>query len=166
MVRTISLCLLLLGGSACVQDGISDVAEARQLDAHYFRCRVQPILTKSCAFMDCHGNDERPMRVFAEQRYRLNKSWLDFEDPIEEEELAANLRVMAGFVENTKGQDHLLSEKPLDARFGGRYHRGRDLYGRDDVFLSREDPDYKTLVDFANGAEDAPDCLPDTGATP
>ena len=82
MVRAISLCLLLLGSGACVQDGISDVAEPPKLDAHYFRCRVQPILTKSCAFMDCHGNDERPMRVFAEQPYRLNKSWLDFEDPI------------------------------------------------------------------------------------
>jgi hypothetical protein len=116
--------------------------------------------------MDCHGNEERPLRIYAEQRFRINPDWIDYEDAITEAELAANLRVMAGFVEGAAGAGSLLTEKPLDARFGGRYHRGRDLYGVDDVFLSREDEDYKTLRSFANGTSDAPDCVPGTGGTP
>ena len=159
-------CILVLS-SACVQDGLDSVAEEKaELDEHFYRCQVQPLVTKSCAFMDCHGNDERPLRIYAEQRYRINPDWIDYEDAITEAELAANLRVMAGFVEGAAGAGSLLTEKPLDARFGGRYHRGRDLYGVDDVFLSREDEDYKTLRSFANGTSDAPDCVPGTGGTP
>jgi hypothetical protein len=161
------LLLLLLLSSACVQDGLQRVIdEPGDLDANFFRCAVQPILTKSCAFMDCHGNDERPLRVYAEQRFRLNVDWLEFETAITEEELRANLRVVAGFVEDSGEGGSLLSEKPLDARFGGRYHRGRDLYGVDDVYLSTDDEDYKTLRSFAGGAAMSDECQPLSGSAP
>jgi len=166
MVNRGLICVLLLS-SACVQDGLDRQAEERvQLDSHFYRCQVQPLVTKSCAFMDCHGNDERPLRIYAEQRFRINPDWIDYEDVITEAELAANLRAMEGFVEGADGPGSLLTEKPLDARFGGRYHRGRDLYGVDDVFLSRDDADYKVLREFAAGAVDTPDCVPMVGGLP
>jgi hypothetical protein len=150
---------LLLTG-ACVQGGIDSPAEPALVDQHYFRCRVQPILAKSCAFMDCHGNDERPLRVYAEQRFRLNVDWLDYETPLSAAELSANLKVVGGFVSTEVGGKAPLSEKPLDARFGGLFHRGQDLYGQDDVFLSSDDADYQTLRAFVGGAQDASDCVP------
>ena len=155
---------LLLLSTACVQEGIDRPAEPQTtLDQHFFRCRVQPLLTKSCAFMDCHGNDERPLRIYAEQRFRLDVDWLDYETPITDAELDANFRVITGFTDADNASHSLLSEKPLDARFGGRYHRGRDLYGVDDVFLSREEDDYKTLRSFAGGMSESSDCVPSAG---
>jgi hypothetical protein len=166
VMRYLSLVVLtatLLAG-ACVQEGIDQPAELPSVDEHYFRCRVQPVLAKSCAFMDCHGNDERPLQVYAEQRFRVNPSWLDYEDPLTSEELSANLQTVRGFVGTDLGPKALLSEKPLDARSGGLFHRGRDLYGTDDVFLSRDEEGYQTLRAFVDGATEAADCVP--GSTP
>ena len=152
--------------SACVQEGIDQPAELSSVDEHYFRCRVQPVLAKSCAFMDCHGNDVRPLRIYAEQRFRLNVDWLDFETPLTEEEQGANLKTIRGFVSLDSGHKALLAEKPLDARYGGLFHRGRDLYGQDDVFLSRDEADYQTLRAFVDGATDETDCVPTRGSMP
>lgn len=158
-MRTQLLAVLLLA-SSCVQDGISAQEALPSLDENFFRCQVQPVLTASCAFMDCHGNGVRPLSIYAEQRYRLEISWDDFETPITDDELAANLRTVAGFVARDDRQPQLLSEKPLDTRAGGLFHRGRDLYGNDDVFLSRDHPGYRILRELAQGAQADPGCVP------
>lgn len=165
MVMRLLLVTLLLNG-ACVQDGIDQPAELASVDEHYFRCRVQAVLAKGCAFMDCHGNNTRPMRIYAEQRFRLGVDWLEYETPLTEEELSANLRTVRGFVSTEVRSKALLAEKPLDARFGGLFHRGRDLYGQDDVFLSREEADYQTLRAFVDGATETADCVPGSEGTP
>lgn len=157
--------LLLLTLSACTQEGIDARAELPGADEHYFRCQVQPVLARSCAFMDCHGNDERPLRIYAEQRFRLDVDWLEFETPLTGAELAANLKTVRGFIGPDEDHQALLSEKPLDARYGGMFHRGKDLYGTDDVFLDRQEPGYQVLRSFVEGESAAPDCQPATGAS-
>ena len=152
----LGLAVLLL--ASCVQSGIDAPAELAQVDEHYFRCQVQPVLAKSCAFMDCHGNAERPLRIYAEQRFRLDIDWLDYEAPLTSDELAANLQAVRGFIGGHRGPKDLLSEKPLDNRYGGLFHKAAELYGQDDVFLDREDPDYQTLRQFMEGARADPDC--------
>jgi hypothetical protein len=155
-MRVVALVLALVG---CAQDGIEARQNLPPLDENFFRCQVQPVVASSCAFMDCHGNDERPLSLYAEQRFRLGISWDDYETPITPDELAANYRTVRGFVARD-GEPNLLSEKPLDTRAGGLYHQGEDTYGRDDVFLSTEDPRYQVLRDFSTGAQDTSDCIP------
>lgn len=151
--------MLGLALTACSQQGIDRQEELNRLDANFFRCEVQPVLAASCAFMACHGNDERPLSLYAEQRFRLGISWDDYETPITEAELAANLRTVEGFVGRTSSDVSLLSEKPLDSRAGGLFHRGKDLFGSDDVFLSRSDVGYGILRDFGAGKTASDDCI-------
>jgi hypothetical protein len=143
----------------CAQDGIDERQDLPELDESFFRCQVQPVIASSCAFMDCHGNAERPLSLYAEQRFRLGISWDDYETPLTPEELAANFTTVRGFVARD-GVPNLLSEKPLDTRAGGLYHQGEDTYGSDDVFLTTEDPRYQVLREFSSGARDSSDCIP------
>ena len=159
-MRAVMLVAVLAALVGCVQDELDRSEPLPALDPHFFRCEVQPVLASSCAFMACHGNDERPFSVYAEQRYRLGISWRDYETPLTDEELAANLEVVSGFVARDGSDEHLLSEKPLDTRAGGWFHRGRDLFGDADVFLTRDDARYQVLRDFAAGATAQPSCAP------
>ena len=154
------LIILAMMVASCAQQGIQSQEELGALDANFFRCEVQPVLAASCAFMACHGNDERPLSLYAEQRFRLGISWDDYETPITEEELAANLRMVEGLVGRTPSDVVLLSEKPLDSRAGGLFHRGKDLFGSDDVFLSRSDVGFRILRDFSAGKTASSDCIP------
>ena len=52
----------------------------------------------------------------------------------------------------------VLIDKPLDTRAGGLFHRGRDLFGSDDIFLTRDDPGYRILNAFIDGARAEEDC--------
>lgn len=149
---------VLLGG--CAQEDIGRREELSPLDANFFRCQVQPVLAARCSFMACHGNAERPLMLYAEQRFRLGISWDDYETPLTEAEFAANLQRVRGFVGRSSGDVDLLTEKPLDTRAGGLYHRGKDLFGNDDVFLDRQDTDFVILQDFADGAQADVDCQP------
>jgi hypothetical protein len=149
---------VLLAG--CVQEGIDDQESLPTPDRSHFRCEVMPVLAAKCSFMDCHGNGVRPLSLYAEQRYRLGISWDDYEEPLTDQELNANYRTVVGFLPRSPGDANLLADKPLDVRAGGLFHRGKDLYGIDDVFTFTEDPAYRALVDFANGATAAGDCIP------
>ncbi len=145
---------------ACVQNDLDRIDELPELDENFFRCEVQPVLASSCAFNACHGDDERPLRLYAEQRLRLDVPWEDYELPLTEQELAANLRTVRGFVARDSTEVDLLSEKPLDTRAGGLFHRGRDLYGDDDVFLSQDDVRYRVLRAFIDGDAADASCVP------
>lgn len=155
-----ALAVAALMWCGCAQDDLEEPEELPELDEHFFRCQVQPVLASSCAFMDCHGNADRPFSIYAEQRYRLDIPWDDFEAELTDEELAANLLTVRGFVSTDGSAPNLLSEKPLDTRAGGLFHRGRDLYGDEDVFTSREDARYRVLRDAAEGASDDAGCTP------
>jgi hypothetical protein len=159
-------CALATG---CTQSGLDHERPLRELDLSYFRCQVQPVLTASCAFLACHGNGERPLRIYAEQRFRKNVDWLDFEEPLSAEELDDNFRTVLGFIGvsgDRRDQGDLLSEKPLDVEAGGMYHGGRELYGHGDVFTSRDDSGYLSLRAFIEGESAADDCIPDHEVLP
>ena len=49
--------------------------------------------------------------------------------------------------------------KPLDVNAGGRFHRGREIYGAGNVFLDRNDPDFVTLLSWMQGAKESPTCV-------
>tara|TARA_R110002096_G_scaffold434832_1_gene658030 strand:+ start:4896 stop:5402 length:507 start_codon:yes stop_codon:yes gene_type:complete len=151
--------LVLVGAlTGCVQEGIDQPEEFVSLDENFFRCNVQPVIAARCSFMACHGNDERPLKLYAEQRYRLGISWDDYETPLTEDELAANFRMVGGFIGRDGSDQNLFLEKPLDTRVGGLFHRGKDLYGDDDVFLDRQDVGYQAIRAFSGGAVAQPDC--------
>ncbi len=152
------LLLIATVQAGCAQDEIDQREELVSLDDNYFRCNVQPVIAARCSFMACHGNDERPLMLFAEQRFRLDISWDDYETPLTDDELAANFRMVRGFVGSSASTRNLLLEKPLDTRVGGLFHRGKDLFGVDDVFLERQDVGYQILKAFSAGAVAAPDC--------
>ena len=154
------LVLVLATVSACVQSDIASSEPPPDADSNFFRCEVQPVIAARCSFMECHGSAERAMPIFAEQRYRLGISWDDYETPLTADELAENFRVVRGFFARPGETYDLLSEKPLDTRAGGLFHRGKDLYGRDDVFLTRDDAGYAALRKFIDGATADPSCEP------
>ncbi len=109
--------------------------------------------------MACHGTDERPLQLYAEQRFRLEVSWDDFDTPLSNEELMANFRLVGGFIARDDGERDLLTEKPLDTRSGGLFHGGKGLHGEQDVFLSRHDVGYRLLREFSGGGIASPDCV-------
>lgn len=157
MVRWV-LCSLVL--TSCVQEGIDAQVELPLADGHFFRCKVQPVLARDCAFMDCHGNDERPFRVYAEQRFRLEVDWFEPDIRLSDAELAANFRVARGFIDQDDDLGYL-SEKPLQRAAGGLFHRAQDLYGTQDVYLSEEEAGYQVLRSFSTGVSAASDCQPE-----
>ena len=73
----IGLALLVLV-PACQPDFNVDISPA-PLDEPYFRCRVQPVLTKTCGMFACHGADgtngttSRYFRLYGRSRLR----WAD-----------------------------------------------------------------------------------------
>lgn len=156
MRRLVPLFLL----TACVQGDISTERSLPSADESFFRCQVQPVIAARCAFMECHGTPERALPIYAEQRYRLGIDWREYETPITPDELAANFHAVRGFIARDGSETDLLSEKPLDTRAGGLFHRGKDLYGRDDVFLSKDDAGYRILRDFIEGSSSDANCVP------
>lgn len=133
-----------------------------ELDRDYFRCRVQPILDGSCAMLECHGDEERPLRVFSRNRLRLDlaatKSSTGLGLPLSEPELDANYESAASFAVSPP-EDSLLVRKPLDESAGGYLHDGRELYDEGDVFADAEDPDYLVLLAWLDGDEESPSCV-------
>ena len=73
--------------------------------------------------------------------------------------VAANYDIARGFAA-TEAEPSLLLTKPLDTAGGGYYHRGQDLYGDEDVFLTTADRGYGLLEDWLAGATAAPGCEP------
>jgi hypothetical protein len=154
MRAAVSLALV----AACTQDGLVELATPVALDESYFRCNVQPVLSARCGFVACHGTDERPLRIFAEQKLRLGVEWVDYQTPLTPEEQAANFQAVRDFAARGPGDADLLAEKPLDAVAGGLFHGGKDQFGTDDVFLTRDDPGYRIMRAFIDGEVAADGC--------
>jgi hypothetical protein len=144
---------LLVAVSSCSDDPVVEP----DLDRAYFRCRIQPLLDTHCSMLACHGDEQRPFRVFARNRLRLDADPVALNLPLIPEELNANYESTASF---THGPPHesLLAGKPLDEAAGGYVHDGRELYGRSDVFASRDDDDYRRLIEWMEGEAEDPAC--------
>jgi len=161
LVRAALAATVGVSAAGCSQQGIDAPMDLPEADENFFRCKVQPVLAARCSFMACHGNEERPFRVYAEQRWRLGVPWSEYTTPLLDEELAANFRGARGFIASGQRANSQLSEKPLDTRAGGEFHLGKNVYGPDDVFTDVDDPGYVILREFAAGATAAADCEPD-----
>jgi hypothetical protein len=137
---------------AC-QSGLSEPKPLPPLDEAYFRCRVQPVLTKSCAAFACHGDARRYFHVFARNRLRLQGTEKDRNLALSDVERAANFEAARAFAEG----DAPLTIKPLTS--SGAYHRGAEIFGGGNVFATTDDPDWKTLDDWIHGAKEDPKCI-------
>jgi hypothetical protein len=162
-MRGLGLCALALGlfVSSCLADPNAARTDA-DLDEAYFRCNVQPVLTRSCSMFACHGNARRFFVVFARNRLRdgiaseaQRASFLTDEER-ERNFIAARAMVVPGHPEQSS-----LLMKPLDPSAGGWYHVGGDVpFHGGDPFSSVDDPDYQTLQMWVMGARaDDPDCI-------
>jgi hypothetical protein len=159
VTRMLLACGIVTGCNA--ELGEPDPAPA--LDTEAFRCRVQPVVAARCAFAECHASAQRPYRLYAVGRMRLGVEWSRLEEPLTPAELAANYEISRNFA---VGEAPLLTAKPLDTRAGGYYHRGADLYGEDDVFLSTDDPGYQVLAEWIAGGTAPASCTPITEVGP
>lgn len=155
--------LLLLVGGCAVDNPPTQVGA---LDREYFRCNVQPVLAARCAFPACHGTRVRPFAIFAPGRERLRVTWDRPTEPVTQDELDANFRLVTGFTTlDATGEPWLLS-KPLATAAGGYYHRGADLYGAEDVFMTKDDAGYQLLEKWIAGEPAQSTCAPTTMVGP
>jgi hypothetical protein len=150
---------VLAGVLAACASGLDGPLPADNLDVAYFRCNVQPVVVARCAFFPCHGSATRPYRVFARQRMRLDKPAAARNDALSEDEEQANFDMARGFVRDPADLSLLLG-KPLDSDAGGYFHRGKDLFGDEDVFASVDDPGYQIIEAWIEGATDDAACEP------
>ncbi len=156
------LALLCVG---CSLDTGSSSATLPDVDYTYYVQRVQPILEHRCAFFACHGSRDRFFQIYQEVRLREIPDpdpLLEAPLPLTQSELERNFRQTAGLLFGLGDpEDSLLFSKPLAE---GTRHGGASLFQGPDVFLNREDPDYKTLLQWARGARAEPDAV--GGETP
>jgi hypothetical protein len=148
--------LLLVAG--CAVD--NPPATAPSLDREFFRCNVQPVLAARCAFPACHGTRVRPLAIFAPGRERLEVGWDRPTEPVTQAELDANYQLVSGFTTTTATGESWLLAKPLAPAAGGYYHRGADLFGSEDVFLTKDDAGYQLLASWIAGETAPSTCAP------
>jgi hypothetical protein len=154
--------VVAVGLAGCVASGLDAPAPATSLDREYFRCNVQPVLAARCAFPACHGTRVRPLALYAPGRERYQVGWDRPTEPITQFELDANFGIAGGFTTTTSTGEPWLLAKPLATSAGGYYHRGADLFGREDVFLSKDDVGYQVLANWVAGQTAPTTCTPIT----
>lgn len=151
---------------AACQPDFNIPVSAATVDEPYFRCRVQPVLTKTCGMFACHGGDgqngtnARYFRLYGRSRLR----WPDITEAqrnstMTAQERTANLVAARALIDVNNLDQSLLLMKPLDQAAGGYFHRGAELYGQGDVFLSTDDPDFRVLSAWVHGAKDVSTCI-------
>jgi hypothetical protein len=158
MPRALFVSLAVLA-CACTVSGLEDPRTLAQPDMAYFRCKVQPVLAKSCAMFVCHGDAHRFFRVCARNRLRSAGTEADRNAPLRSEELQSNYDAARAFVDTVDPDHSFLLMKPLDTGAGGWFHRGAEIFGGGNVFVSRSDPDFQTLTAWVHGAQENPTCV-------
>jgi hypothetical protein len=161
MVKLVALVAVLAG---CAVDNMP--APSGSLDRAYFRCNVQPVLAARCAFPACHGTRTRPLALYAPGRERFQVGWDRPTEPITATELDANFQIASGFTTTTATGEPWLLAKPLASAAGGYYHRGADLYGSENVFVTKSDPGYQILANWIAGQTAAASCTPTSAVGP
>lgn len=138
---------------ACADHVGSDSAELPEVDFPYYVQRVQPILEQRCAFFACHGSRLRSFQIYQEVRLREIPDpdpLFQAPAPLTPSELERNFHETSGLLYGFRNpEDSPLFSKPLAT---GTRHGGATLFGGPDVFLSPEDPDYRTILRWARGA--------------
>jgi hypothetical protein len=148
MKRAILLALAtLLADAACAgPDPGSEVAPA-PLDRDAYVHLVHPIVEARCATLDCHGNADRPLRLYAETGLRASDELRDT-TTLTAEELDANVAAVSGLQDPGGGQigvDELLLAKPL----------GRMKHSGGVVWTTLTDPQYVCVRGWLSGESGA-----------
>jgi hypothetical protein len=165
----------VLALSGCQSRLTDDAPLSKELDEAYFRCNVQPILSKNCSMLACHGTPDRYFRLYARNRLRYGIAGEAqrnaFLNPLERQ---LNYNAARAYIDLNVVDNSLLLKKPLEQDAGGYYH-GATKLGTSNVFAHIDDSEYKILVKWASG-EKAKDqkCIEqgsgemagDAGATP
>ena len=138
-----------LGLAACAFPAASEV-EAPAIDdaaLEAYAREVHPLLEASCATLDCHGADRRPLQLFAETGRRLGGELRG--QPLTRDEWTANVRALRTLDVGEPDPDHrMLLLKPLAVSAGGAAHVGGD------VWPSRSTPGFVCLRAFVVGMSD------------
>jgi hypothetical protein len=150
---------LLVAVAAGCQPGLDQPRASASLDVSYFRCRVQPVLAKSCATFACHGDGRRYFRVYARNRLRLTGDETTRNAAMSDDEYTANFDSARALVDPANPGDSFFLKKPLETAAGGYYHRGALIYAAGNVFATREDPDFAVLTAWVGGATEEPTCV-------
>ena len=148
---------LLLAAAACQKD-LDAPLDPIELDRPFFDCRVQPVLTKSCAALACHGDLGRYFKLFARNRLRIAGDETQRNVFMRPEERQHNYNAARAFVDRAEPERSLLLTKPLEQAAGGSFHVGATLYRAGNVFAGTDDPDYQVLAQWIAGATEAPTC--------
>ena len=110
---------------ACAPDVGSIPLDAPNVDAYE---ALHPYLEARCATLDCHGDEGRPLRLYAETGLRL--PGVDRDLPVTAEELEANAWSLVGVDPGSDSERSLVFLKPLDRSEGGMEHVGEDVFTR------------------------------------
>lgn len=156
-LASVALLPALALAPAC-RSGLDEPAPLPALDEAYFRCRVQPVLTKSCGAFACHGDARRYFHMFARSRLRLGGTEEQRNGLMRDQERAFNFDAARAMVSVDEPDESLLLRKPLETSAGGYYHGAVPL-GSSNIFPNKDDPDYKTLAAWASGAKEDPACV-------
>lgn len=148
---------ITLGMAGCRGDLLDEKGLAA-LDEPYFRCRVQPVLTKSCSAFACHGDARRYFHLFGRNRLRSAGTEEERNAFMRAEERAFNFDAARAMANAENPDKSLLLLKPLGAVSGGYFHGALD-FGTSNVFINKDDPDYKTLAAWVGGAKEDPACI-------
>ena len=140
---------VLVLASGCAYEAQGPVPVAARLDPTFYAASVQPVVAWSCATLDCHGVDGRPLRVYAEHGLRRSDALRG--QPISAEELAWNVAAFEG-VDPDPSREHVALTKPLAVEAGGLHHVG------DPVWASRDDPGCRCLASWIAGELDPAPC--------
>ena len=116
-------------------------------DATSYAAYVQPVLEARCATLDCHGNVERPLRLYARTGLRAADALRD--RPFAPDEITANVRALAAIDPGAAPEASLVISKPL---VGGEAHEGGDLW------TSADEPQVVCVRSWLAGAVDVAAC--------
>ena len=158
-MHPLALLLAVLAVVSGCASSYDEAAELPRLDEPYFRCHVQPVMAKSCASFACHGDTKRFLRVFARNRLRYALPEEKRNALLQPVELTHNLDSARAYVDLRSPEHSLLLEKPLDIAGGGAFHGGANEYDKGDVMLTRDDPDYQTLLAWVRGEKEDQACV-------
>ena len=146
---------------ACAAGCIENVENAvsfPDLDPAFHRCEVEPVFDHSCSALACHGDAQRPFHVFTRNRLRLVGTNTDRNQLLTDEEISANFDNARGFAADPP-EDSWLLRKPLEQAAGGYFHVGKERFGGEDVWTTRDDADYQVVLAWLRGATADPQCI-------
>lgn len=120
-MRAMILTLALIG---CAPDVGTVTFDEPNIDAY---AQVHPFLEARCATLDCHGDEGRPLRLYAETG--LRQPGVERDVPLTVSELQANAWSLLAVDPQAPPELHLAILKPLAESEGGMDHVGEDVFG-------------------------------------